>query len=133
MDKRTINPFGENIDLKIGDFILFQEYKSEYKDGHYQYNISKPIYAIYLGFYILDMALAFNYVKWINNNREMVTNEKGYSSIKEITEIQYHIEWDDFVDIIGHWNHRPTKQELLTAYRKYNTKSIILSDEINIP
>jgi len=133
---KRLNTLSENADLKVGDFILFQEYTQGsylYNEGKkcskYQYNISKPILAIYLGFFMVDMAGAFNYVKWINNQREMETNENGYSYIKEISEIKHHIEWNDFIDILGRWNHRPNQKELLTAYRNYNLLPTIMEDE----
>jgi len=136
MEKRRLNTLCDNADLKVGDFILFQEYRQgsyiyteDKSNGNYQYDVSKPILAIYLGFYVVDQAGAFNYVKWLNNNREKVTSDTGHKYMKEIDDMEHHIEWDDFVDILGRWTHRPSQKEILAAYRNYNMDSAIMGYE----
>lgn len=59
---RKLNTFLENLSkLKFGDFILFQEYVYNYNVKNFE--ISKPILAIYLGYFVADQTLGFNYVK----------------------------------------------------------------------
>ena len=117
--KKKLNIYSDNCnDLKFGDYILFQEYTSITIDGEHSFNISKPIFAIYLGFFVADQAFAFNYVKWINENREEVYN------------INSHYEWTYYVDILEIWKVKPTWKEIISKYRNLETKNIISEDDI---
>ena len=96
---KEINTFIKNIDkLKFGNYILFQEYIHE--------KISEPILAIYLGCFVADQTLGFDYVKWNNENRE------------NIVKIECHIEWMDYIDILGHWKNKPNWKQIIKKYRK---------------
>lgn len=111
-----IDKFGE-YDYRFGDYILFQEYKWV----NQQYEVSRPILAIYLGSFPMDQTVGFNYVRWVNENR--YTYHTEYPKVKvfnEVKEIEYHIEWSDYIDILGFWKHKPTWKEILAAYRKLN-------------
>lgn len=108
--------------LNFGDFILFQEYKQgKYENGKYNYIISKPILAVFVNTFPADQTIGFNYVKWENDNRV----------IDYEPEVKYHIEWDDYIDLLGQWHTRPTWKEILKAYRTQNSQEIINSNEIN--
>ena len=130
---RKLNTFiAGNFKLTFGDYVLFQEYKQAKPNG---YSVSKPIFAIYLGSFIADQTLGFNYVRWINENRTIyITNEHvtNYMAYKEVDKIESHIEWDDYIDVLGYWEQRPTWQEILKAYRKQVTKQRVFSKYTDI-
>jgi hypothetical protein len=134
-EKRIINKFiGGTSKLEFGDYILFQEYVQGLHDGiQYHCTISKPIMAIYLGCFIADQTIGFNYVRW-NNDRHSVyiTNEyvTRYRTCKEVKEIESHIEWCDVIDILGHWKQKPNWKDIIKSYRKQNTEINMKSDEI---
>lgn len=124
---RKLNKFiGINHDFRFGDYILFQEY-CRTENGIY--NVSKPILAIYLGFFIADQTIGFNYIRW-NNDSRLIVNENGYKNIKEVGDVENHIEWNDCIDILGFWNNKPNYKEILTSYRKYNKESSINTNDI---
>lgn len=134
--KRIITPFvNGKFKLEFGDYILFQEYEQGEHDGEeYNYNVTKPILAIYLGCFVADQTLGFNYVRWNNENHLVyVTNEHvtRYALNKQVNEIEHHIEWDDYIDILGHWKNKPNWKEIIVAYRKQNTKEEVNSIEID--
>lgn len=131
---RKINRFLDEDNLEFGDYLLFQKYeRDKYIDNHYTYKISKPIIAIYLGSFIADQAIGFNYVRW-NNDRhsELISNEyvKNYRVCTEVKGIESHIEWDDEIDILGHWKNKPKWKEIIKSYRKQNLKEIMSANEI---
>lgn len=96
--KRTfINEFKN---LAFGDYILFQEYD---KNG----DVSNPIMAIYLGYFTYDQTVGFYYVRWRNENRLIETQPK----------IEEHIEWDEHINILGHWSEKPNMKEIMESYR----------------
>ncbi len=132
MEKMKLNIYTSNFgNLKFGDFILFQEYTKGVHDGNrYHYSISKPIFAVYLGFFLADQAVGFNYVRWVNENR-FTRSVEGYETNGQVENIECHIEWDDYVDILGHWESRPNWKELLQSYRKQNSDTTIVSTDIN--
>lgn len=72
------------------------------------YKVSKPILVIYLGYFVVDQTIGFNYVRWINENRD------------EVVGIDNHIEWNDYIDIIGHWKGKPNWKEIIKCYRNEN-------------
>lgn len=118
---REVNTFGSHRPtMKFGDFILFQEYDNvEY--NHELHKVSKPRLVIYLGMFVADQTIGFNYIEWVNENKPIyitnsyVTNRKTY---KQVGRVKDHVEWDEFIDIIGHWAYRPSFKELITAFRK---------------
>lgn len=125
---KKLNTFLENT-LNFGDYILFQEYTY---DGE-QYKISKPVMAIYLGLFVADQTLGFNYVRW-NNDRhtEYITNEyvTNFGVCKQVKGIYSHIEWNDYIDILGKWKNKPTWKDIIKSYRNENTDLFINEDEI---
>jgi hypothetical protein len=134
--KRTLNRFlSETNKLEFGDYILFQEYTHSHHDGEqYYYKVSKPILAIYLGHFVADQTLGFNYVRWNNEQHTVyITNEYVTNKpiCKEVQGIENHIEWSDYLDILGHWNQKPKWREIIKCYRQQNLKQIISSDEID--
>lgn len=136
ISKRKLNSFLRGTSkLEFGDFILFQEYEQDKHDGkQYGYKVSKPIMAIYLGCFFADQTLGFNYVRWNNDKHTVyITNEhvKKYPVCKEVEGIEQHIEWSDYIDILGHWKTKPTWKGIIQSYRQQNLKQIIMSDEID--
>ena len=120
-----------NSNLKFGDYILFQKY--DYLHDYNEYKISKPILAIYLGSFIADQTLGFNYVKWNNENHSVyITNKHvtNYRVYKEVGKIESHIEWNDYIDILGHWTYKPDWKEIIQKYRKQNLDLIINENNI---
>ncbi|MBP7860012.1 hypothetical protein KA001_03580 [Patescibacteria group bacterium] len=135
-NKRKLNKFlGGTAKLEFGDYILFQKYTEGKPDDSKEdyYEISTPILAIYLGCFVCDQTLGFNYVRWNNDNHSVfVTTESGYKcrTLKEVERIENHIEWNDYIDILGHWDFKPKYRNILKAYRTQNTQQNINSDEI---
>jgi hypothetical protein len=134
-EKRKLKKFCDESNLEFGDYILFQEYTQDKHDGtQYHYKVSKPILAIYLGYFVADQAIGFNYVQW-NNERHTVyvTNEhvKRYPTCKEVSGIEQHIEWSDYIDILGHWKNKPNWKQIISARRSENSNMNISSNEIN--
>lgn len=117
--------------LKFGDYILFQKYTHKHKED---YEVTKPILAIYLGAFVADQTIGFNYVRWNNDNHTVyVTNEyvTKYPTCKEVDKIESFIEWDDYIDILGSWEIRPSWKEILVAYRKQNVQQTVNIDDID--
>ena len=120
--------------LQFGDFILFQEYKYKNDGGVRNFYITKPIYAIYLGLFVADQTIGFNYVIHINDNHMVkITNKyvENFSVIKEVGDIKAHIEWDDHIDILGSWKYRPNWKEIMLAYRNQNLNNVILEKDVD--
>jgi hypothetical protein len=118
---------------EFGDYLLFQEYENVHDSEQQHYKISRPRLVIYLGAFVADQTLGFNYVRWNNeNHRVLITNEyvTDYPICKEVHGIEHHIEWDNYIDILGHWKHKPTWKEIIKAYRYQNNNTEISSDEI---
>lgn len=129
--KRRLNNFIYGPKMDFGDYVLFQEYRSNARD--HTLRVSRPILAIYLGCFVIDQTLGFNYVKW-NNDKHIVyvTNENvtRYPTCKEVSGIDQHIEWMDYIDILGHWKHKPGWKEIIKSYRLQNLNQSVNSDQI---
>jgi hypothetical protein len=123
--------------LEFGDYILFQEY-------NHDETISKPILAIYAGWFIADQTMGFNYVKWVNSNHffkvkrthpslKSPQNPNGEFEVddNEQAEVHSHIEWLNYIDIKGHWKQKPNWKQILKAYRQCNNKDTFDPDRIN--
>ncbi len=132
---KKLNKFSDICDnVQFGDYVLFQEYVRETVDGKYIFNISKPIFGIYLGCFVADMALSFNYVKWINEKRfDYITNDyvKNCPVCREVSDIASHYEWYDYTDILGIWKVRPTWKEIISKYRNQEVKVSMLESDID--
>ena len=123
--------------LKFGDFLIFQEYTAIGHNGtEHVYSISKPIMAIYLGYFVADQTIGFNYIEYINENRTL-KEEKEYQGKKftiyfnqEVGDIKQHTEWDKYIDILGHYKSKPGFREILAAFRSRVTDDQLLSSQI---
>lgn len=116
--------------LRFGDYILFQEISKHRREGDNHYaTISKPILAIYLNSDGFDQTAGFYFVKWINECRTL-TSEAGYKYIPE-PEIKLHVEWDDYINILGWWHHKPNWKEIIKAYRRMEAPREIDVSEID--
>tara|TARA_R110000772_G_scaffold20466_2_gene56794 strand:- start:88462 stop:88878 length:417 start_codon:yes stop_codon:yes gene_type:complete len=124
-----------NLKLKFGDYILFQEYTSNNNNNNNNnFNVSKPILAIYLGMFVADQTIGFNYVKWNNDNHTVyITNEHvtNYPTVKEVEKVESHIEWSDYIDILGVWENRPGWKQILSKYRNQNTDMSVDKEDID--
>lgn len=133
--KKRLNTFIKSRGISFGDYILFQEYKQGKHDGEqYFLEICNPILVIYLGEFICDQTIGFNYVKWLNTNHsEKITNEyvTNHRRWKTVEEIDQHIEWMDYIDILGYWKHKPNWKEIMIGYRKMTHEKIIGAKEID--
>ena len=124
--------------LKFGDYVLFQEYiQTSYnkEEKQHYYQISKPIYAIYLGHFFADQTIGCNYVKIINPNKTV----KRTITVKDQTfdvynakeaELYNHIEWTDYINIIDIWKYKPSFSELRKARMTCYQNILIPSNNI---
>ena len=132
---RSLSRFIGFKNIEFGDYLLFQEYEQGTHDGkQYSYKVSKPTLVIYLGLFVCDQTIGFNYVKWVNENHtERITNKDvtNHPICKEVDGIHQHIEWDDYLDILGHWKNKPKWKEIIKSYRCQNEKAVVMSDEID--
>lgn len=121
---KTLNSYlGKDKKYNFGDYLLFQEYSQGKHNGkEYEYTISKPILAIFISWFPCDQTIGFEYVKWFNNNRLPNGSVEVYS----------HIEWSDYIDVLGHWAHKPSWKEILSCYRKQNLNSDTIEQEFEI-
>lgn len=137
MKKIKLNTYINSEDIRFGDFMLFQEYKDEYDSVRKirEYKISKPKLIVFLGWFVADQTIGFNYVQWVNSNHMVyVTNEnvKNHPTCKEVKyEVEAHIEWNDYIDILGHWKIKPNWKQIISAYRKQTKQISINGDEID--
>lgn len=131
---KKLNTFSDN-NLKFGDYILFQKYRQDIHNGEcYNFKISKPIMAIYLGSFIADQTIGFNFVRWNNDRHSIWVTNKYVTNLratKEVNYIENHIEWNDYIDILGLWHNKPNWRGILASYRKQNTCTIITEYEID--
>jgi len=107
--------------LRFGDFILLQLYKRQGYDRNiecYRYEIMKPTLALFLGLMPCDQTIGMEYVPWLKND------------FNRSPELEQHVEWDDYIDILGHWSDRPTFKELRNAFRKQMPIGVILESSI---
>jgi hypothetical protein len=112
-ENRDIEPLSSYDDMEMGDYFLFQNYSSVDNGGSNMY-VSDPELAMFIGYIFMDQALGCRYIPWI---------KEGFV---EDAEIEDHVEWFDFIDILGHWKYKPTYKEILAAYRKKNNTIFLL-------
>lgn len=133
--KRKLKTFIKHKNMEFGDYILFQEYEYSHDTPEAKYLVSKPIMAIYLGIFVADQAVGFNYVRWNNDNHtEFVTNEYVTNApiCKQVGGIENHIEWDDYIDILGYWKKKPKWKQIIKSYRKQNLRQQINNNDFKI-
>lgn len=102
--------------ISFGDYILFQEYKLHGDT----YTVSNPILVLYIGAFVADQTIGFEYIKW----------NKDYAN--KMNEIGTHIEWNDYIDVLGVWKRKPNWKEILKAYRNQNTKQVIGCNDFDV-
>ena len=100
--------------LTFGDFFLFQIYHS-LPSG--QYGVGEPTLAIFTSYDVWDQALACYYLPWRPSKYSAQSYGAGPLNYRE-HEIKGFGEWNDYMVILDHWNHRPTFRELREAFRK---------------
>lgn len=130
-NKRVLNTYiTSGYKLKFGDYILFQKYTP--KDD--QYEVSKPILAIYLNCFVADQTIGFNYIVWNNDNHTISISIDGvmHKYNQEVEQIDNHVEWMEYIDILGYWENRPNWKQIIKAYRKQNTKEVIDNNEFEV-
>jgi hypothetical protein len=121
---RRLNTFIEGgLDMKFGDFVLFQEYGQLQHDGtQYHYSVSRPVLAVFVSVQPCDQTVEMVYMPWQNVNRFGAYPRLGA-----------HAEWSNYIDILGRWSHRPTWREILKAYRTLNLCERVVSDQMRWP
>ncbi len=123
MNKRKLNTFIKSSkDWKFGDFIIFQEYSEreyDYVEKQYNYKISRPITGIFINNFVADQTIGFDFIKWTRDFP------------KDQASISCHIEWSDYIDVLGHFKYKPTWKEMLKCFRTQNFDKIIKSNEID--
>lgn len=112
--------------LEQGDFVIFQVYEAKTDI----YKVHKPKVAIFLNYDILDQALAFNYVLWLNPSHQIL-NDSGYMDTKQ-PEINGYVEWSDTIDILAHFKYKPKFKEILEAFRNQNLSEEVKPEDIEI-
>jgi hypothetical protein len=124
-----LNKFTKNLEsLSFGNYILFQEIIQS-DESNKICIVSNPILAIYLGWFPADQTVGFNYIKWNNDKRLIRTVDNNYE-IKEVDSIYCHIEWTNYIHMLGIWNNKPNYKEILLAYRTKINNPILLQSEI---
>jgi len=116
---------------KFGDIILFQEYKQQSYDNEnkrYDYKVGKPKLVSYLKSEVCDQTIGFDYIEY-KGDFFWEKSEKKRDMYPENTK-GIHVEWDDYINILGYWKSMPTFRELLSVYRKYETKKMVNEDDI---
>lgn len=101
--------------IEYGDYILFQEYK---RNDDCSYTVTKPILVLYLGAFAADQTIGFEYIKW---NKDCSNRPN---------KIDEHVEWSNYINILGHWKRKPNWKDIIKAYRKQNTKSTVHTFDI---
>ena len=66
-------------------------------------------------------------VKKVSMEHVKIEGEEFY---KEVEKIESHIEWNDYIDILGHWTYKPDWKEIIQKYRKQNLDLIINENNI---
>ena len=108
---------------KFGDWILFQHLHSV-SNAESSGKITRPILAIFTGFKIWDQALVINFVEapraWTCHHEIITNKEIGYSMHvvsldDEVEAIQF---WTDNINVMGHWESKPSLGQLKEALTK---------------
>ena len=121
--KTVIDSLGE---LKFGTYFLFQQYaQAGYADGQYSYEVSRPILGVYVAALPCDQTVEIIYLPWFNEARTYRGDAWKYP------ETASHIEWSDYADVLGIWQHKPTWREILAAYRKQRPAEVVKSDALH--
>lgn len=120
---------------QFGDIMLFQEYKSIWDKSARKdiFLVSKPKLVCVLCLGIADQAIEIEYIQYRGDNYwELDKNQrKKYNLPKDLHwNIDSHIEWTDMINILGYWKSFPNFRELLSAYRKYETRDILTENDI---
>ena len=104
-----------------GQWILFQHIKSIYNSKDFE--ISRPILALFLGHTIWDQALVIEFVepRKAYQQRHKYKNNTGeydlfYLDI-QTEQIQF---WTDDINVMGIFNSKPNYKEILKAYNNLN-------------
>jgi hypothetical protein len=108
--------------LKFGDFVLFRHIDGD-GDGKTP-TISRPIFGIFVGFSVWDMALVFQFVEkeraW-EFSHKVITNKELKIKLHVGAldrEVEYIPLWNQSVKIIGQWKSKPTISQLKESLLK---------------
>jgi hypothetical protein len=88
----------------VGDWILFNHVERRSGEDF----ISDPIFAMFVGFSVYDMAITINYVEPVPT--ALICEEDP--------EVKNIVLWSDNALVLGHWNHKPSFRELKDALTK---------------
>ena len=101
---------------EFGNFILFQEYIHKYDGVKPYYEVTRPILAVVLDTFIADQTVGFHYVRYVPE----FTLNHFYSP-----KVESHIEWFDYIDILGIWKLKPSFKEYREAAKNRERKRIV--------
>lgn len=91
---------------KFGDWILIQHVKPA-KESDTKYQISEPIFALFVGFTVWDQALVINYIRPLND-------AQVFDHDPEVEHIPL---WHENCIVLDHWHEKPTISELRMGLR----------------
>lgn len=101
-------------DLKFGDFVLFRHI-----DGNSGTpTISRPIFGVFVGYSVWDMALVFQFVEkertWEFSHRVITNKDLNISLLVGALdrEVEYVPLWSSGIKVIGYWKTKPTISQL---------------------
>ena len=108
--------------LKMGDWFMFQYMKHEKKG---EVKVSRPILGMFIQYSIWDMATVVNLIEpatrafhgslMIGKHDE---ENNGYPYILMDAEVECFDNWHNNFHVLGHWTHKPSKQEIKQAILK---------------
>lgn len=123
---------------RAGDFILFQMYDIGYtddeRDKYIIKTVYKPILAVVVEGFQLDMACAIHYVQYRDNySYEFDRNLKKWIYNPPKVEMVYDWMNDPGIVVLGFWNKRPTFLEVYESYKTridFDPKNIFISEDV---
>lgn len=101
--------------LEFGDWILLRRILYDYDTK--TYSISRPILGLFVGYSVIDMALAINYVEkpraWMSHC--MIGVQYGIMYRDLMLNVTEYETWHNSWALIARWDRKPTISELKSA------------------
>ena len=124
--------------IPIGHWILFQYTHSVWNASPAKFEISRPVFGLFVGISIWDQATVVNIVEkkrawmWWSEvlNNPAPEFSKFYTRVAELDpEVESFELWTGSIDLLGHWEVKPTISELKAAMQKATPVPINLFSE----
>jgi hypothetical protein len=112
---------------RFGNFILFQEYVPNEIDNNISYEVTRPILAVVLDIFTASQTIGFHYIRYIPDFSKSMFNTP---------KVESHIEWNEYIDILGLWTHKPSFKEYRDAARNRERKNGVddmLTEDLYLP